>query len=118
MNFEENKHLSETNAHICIIGLGYVGLPLAIEFANEYDVIGFDINSSRIDELNNYKDISGEVSRDALLKTQRLTFVDDITKASKANIYIITVPTPVDEYNSPDFRLLINASELAASITW
>tara|TARA_B100000029_G_scaffold238244_2_gene235364 strand:- start:1586 stop:2884 length:1299 start_codon:yes stop_codon:yes gene_type:complete len=116
MNIEENKHLSETKAHICIIGLGYVGLPLAIEFANEYDVIGFDINSSRIDELNDFIDNSGEVSEDALINAKRLTLVDDIAKTTQANTYIVTVPTPVDQDNSPDFRLLISASELVGSV--
>ena len=83
MNIEENKHLSETKAHICIIGLGYVGLPLAIEFANEYDVIGFDINSSRIDELNDFIDNSGEVSEDALINAKRLTLSRNLLASFK-----------------------------------
>ena len=109
---------------IAIIGLGYVGLPLAVEFAKKYSVIGFDINQQRIDELNNGKDKTLEVEDDhlksVLKKEQNLDdglIVSSSTETLKqANVYIITVPTPTDELNKPIFTPLIKASETVGNI--
>ncbi len=101
---------------IAIIGLGYVGLPLAVEFSKYFSVIGYDKNNQRINELNNFKDSTGEISRNKLkyyLTSNKLTLVsnDEIDLIQNANTYIVTVPTPIDKENKPDLRPLISASE-------
>jgi UDP-N-acetyl-D-galactosamine dehydrogenase len=98
---------------IAIIGLGYVGLPLAIEFAKHFPVIGFDINGKRIAELNAGHDHTLETDPEelrALLK-KGLVFTSGLEDIRATNIFIITVPTPIDRYNSPDLNPLIKASE-------
>ena len=92
---------------IAIIGLGYVGLPLAIAFSKHFRVIGFDINLDRINDLNNSLDINGDVK---FRKNQNTLFTNDITDIISANIYIITVPTPVKKDNLPDLSMLEDAS--------
>lgn len=100
---------------ICVVGLGYVGLPLAVAFAEQYDVVGVDINQQRIDALNQGHDATGEVDDAALEKAKsRLQLTSDMALTSDCNIYIITVPTPIDSANRPDLRPLISASELVA----
>lgn len=105
------------NAQITVIGLGYVGLPLAVEFAKKYNVIGFDINVQRIDELNRGFDVTRETDKatltDVLSKNRknRLTLTSDHDAILSSNIYIVTVPTPVDKYNRPDLTPLYKASE-------
>lgn len=96
---------------IAIIGLGYVGLPLAVEFGKKYDVVGFDINQSRIDELKNGVDRTLEVDSEGLKSATRLSYSTQINDIKKCNVYIVTVPTPVDEYKRPDLTPLIKASE-------
>ncbi|MDB9754282.1 nucleotide sugar dehydrogenase [Amylibacter sp.] len=99
---------------IAIIGLGYVGLPLAVEFAKHYPVVGFDINEARILELKKGHDATKEVS-DGAMKVAidgDLTVTSDESILAVPNIYIITVPTPVDRNNNPDFRPLLIASDL------
>lgn len=101
---------------IAIIGLGYVGLPLAVEFSKYFSVIGYDKNNQRINELNNFKDSTGEISRNKLkyyLTSNKLSLVsnDEIDLIQTANTYIVTVPTPIDKENKPDLRPLISASE-------
>ena len=98
---------------IAVIGLGYVGLPLAIEFAKHFPVIGFDINKKRIAELNAGSDHTLEADPDELKKLSEkgLAFTSDLDDIRTANIFIITVPTPIDRYNSPDLVPLIKASE-------
>ncbi len=96
---------------IAIIGLGYVGLPLAVEFGKKYDVVGFDINQSRIDELKNGVDRTLEVDSKGLKSATRLSYSTQINDIKKCNVYIVTVPTPVDEYKRPDLTPLIKASE-------
>ena len=101
---------------IAIIGLGYVGLPLAVEFAKRYPVVGFDINQSRISELNTGYDRTLEIEDDYLKSVlginsgKGLIFSDQLDDINDCNIYIVTVPTPVDENNKPDFTPLIKAS--------
>ncbi len=102
---------------LAIIGLGYVGLPLAVEFAKKYPVIGFDINCSRIDELHKGFDCTLEIAEDALKSVlglsahHGLTLSSDFYDLAEANCYIVTVPTPTDKNNRPVLTPLINASE-------
>jgi len=99
---------------IAIIGLGYVGLPLAVEFSKQYDVIGFDINSKRIEELNYFKDLNREFSKNQLqniLKNTNLIFTFEKELLSVCNIFIVTVPTPINENKEPDLTLLLSASK-------
>ncbi|TMP36625.1 Vi polysaccharide biosynthesis UDP-N-acetylglucosamine C-6 dehydrogenase TviB [Pseudoalteromonas rubra] len=98
---------------IAIIGLGYVGLPLAVEFAKKYDcVLGFDINSSRVNELREGHDSTLEVSDEALGAATSLRFSDDKSELAQSTVYIVTVPTPIDESNKPDLTPLRKASEM------
>jgi len=111
--FDENK----MNDKISIIGLGYVGLPLAVAFAEKYRVVGYDINSKRIEELQNGYDRTMEVSKETLVSIQKsIRFTDEIEDLNDSNIYIITVPTPIDETNRPDLNPLIKSSETVAEV--
>lgn len=96
---------------IAIIGLGYVGLPLAVEFGKKFDTIGFDINESRIQELKQGKDTTLEVDSKELKQVTQLSYTTNINDIKDCNIYIVTVPTPIDEYKNPDLTPLIKSSE-------
>lgn len=100
---------------IGIIGLGYVGLPLAVEFAKKYPVMGLDINSDRVEALRSGHDATLEVS-DAELAQAGIEFTDTASDLHDCNVYIITVPTPVDEHKRPDMTALIKASESIVEI--
>ena len=95
---------------ISVIGLGYVGLPLALEFSKKYKVVGFDLDKSRIKELKNGNDRTSEISKETLLDLKDLILSYDIQDVEKSDIYIITVPTPVDKNNSPDLKPIKSAS--------
>ncbi|MGP1717954.1 MAG: Vi polysaccharide biosynthesis UDP-N-acetylglucosamine C-6 dehydrogenase TviB [Methylophilus sp.] len=99
---------------IAIIGLGYVGLPLAVEFGKLRPVVGFDINSHRVDELSNAKDSTLEVSPDQLKEATLLEYTTDQSRLKECSIFIVTVPTPIDSANRPDLRPLEKASETVA----
>ena len=108
---------------IGLIGLGYVGLPLAIEFAKKYSVVGFDIDSERVIELSNGKDRTKEADLQALKEVQKLrdgnvglTFSSNIEDLHALNVYIVTVPTPINQFKSPDLRPLLRASEMLGSV--
>lgn len=107
---------------IAIIGLGYVGLPLAIEFGKKYQVIGFDINQQRIQELSTGRDRTLEADMESLLAVMKstdssgLTFSHNSADLTSCNIFIVTVPTPIDQYNSPDLTPLLKASEMLGKI--
>lgn len=101
---------------IGIIGLGYVGLPLAVEFGKILDVIGFDINAERIDELKKGIDRTLETDKDELASALKLTFTDDPNELKKVDHYIVTVPTPVDDYKTPDLTPLLRASETVGKV--
>lgn len=101
---------------IAIIGLGYVGLPLAVEFGKKVTVIGFDINSNRIAELVSGTDHTLEVSKEELAQAAHLSFSSDITELQDCNFYIVTVPTPIDAYKQPDLTPLIKASTAIGSL--
>lgn len=96
---------------LAIIGLGYVGLPLAVEFGKKRSVIGFDINEARIAELKKGHDHTLEVDDEELKSAAGLQFTTSLDKLGEANVYIVTVPTPIDRYKQPDLTPLIKASE-------
>jgi len=116
------------NTKIAIIGLGYVGLPLAVEFAKLYQVVGFDINNQRVKELRNNQDVTLETtseelesvnldSKDQLNKSDvGLWISDDLSDIQDSNFYVVTVPTPVDKNNRPDLTPLYKASETVGSV--
>ena len=101
---------------IAVVGLGYVGLPLAAAFGEKRDVIGFDINAKRISELKDGFDFTREVSREELAASARLSFSDQLESLSDCQIYIVTVPTPIDEYKTPDLTPLVKASETVGKV--
>ena len=104
------------NPTIAVIGLGYVGLPLAVEFGKKYPTIGFDINEARIRELEQGIDATQEVSADELNACPELQFASDPEGLKKANVYIVTVPTPVDDHKRPDLTPLIKASAMLGKV--
>ena len=107
------------NVKIAVIGLGYVGLPLAVEFGKKYETLGFDISKSRVDELNNGLDSTLEIESSILsstLKDGKLSITTQKEKLKKCNFFIVTVPTPTDKNNRPDLSPLINASKMLGSI--
>jgi len=101
---------------ICVIGQGYVGLPLAVEFGKHYPTIGFDLKKQRIDELQTGIDSTLECSREELAEARRLEFSTELDDIKSANVYIVTVPTPIDKYNTPNLTPLIKASEMLGKI--
>ncbi|BAF70368.1 N terminal of UDP-glucose/GDP-mannose dehydrogenase [Nitratiruptor sp. SB155-2] len=101
---------------LSIIGLGYVGLPLAVEFGKKYETIGFDINANRIEELKKGIDRTLEVSEDELKEAKKLSFTTSIEDIKKANIYIVTVPTPIDTHKNPDLTPLVMASRTVGRV--
>jgi len=111
MDFMEDK----TNI-IGVIGLGYVGLPLAIEFGKKYKTVGFDIKQGRIDELNQSKDSTLEVDESCFKESVNLKFTTQASDLKLCNVYIVTVPTPIDKNNRPDLTPLIKASELIGKV--
>ncbi|MEX0732995.1 MAG: Vi polysaccharide biosynthesis UDP-N-acetylglucosamine C-6 dehydrogenase TviB [Aquisalimonadaceae bacterium] len=101
---------------IGIIGLGYVGLPLAVEFSRRYPCVGFDISARRIKELNQGTDRTREVSEEELRDATNLEFTDQLERLRDCNVYIVTVPTPIDEYRRPDLRPLLGASDTVGRV--
>lgn len=97
---------------IAVIGMGYVGLPLALEFGKTRDVVGFDINKKRIEELRNGQDTTLECDRDRLINAKKIRFSCEESDLEKCQIFIVTVPTPIDAMKRPDLLPLINASKL------
>lgn len=104
------------NLKISIIGLGYVGLPLAVEFGKKYNVCGYDINSKRVDELKNGIDLTNECSPQSIREASKLYFSSNINDIKDCNIYIVTVPTPIDKFKAPDLKPLINASNMIGGV--
>jgi UDP-N-acetyl-D-galactosamine dehydrogenase len=108
--------------NIAIIGLGYVGLPLAIEFAKKYSVLGFDINTNRVEELKNGSDRTQEADLEgmkyamSLSENAGLAFSCNTDDLKKCNVYIVTVPTPIDQFKAPDLTPLIKASEMLGKV--
>jgi UDP-N-acetyl-D-galactosamine dehydrogenase len=99
------------NTKVAIIGLGYVGLPLAVEFGKKMPTIGFDINQTRIDELILGRDSTLECSDNELAEAIQLSYTASLQNIKECNVYIVTVPTPIDEHKQPDLTPLLKASE-------
>ncbi len=104
------------SARIAIVGLGYVGLPLAVEFGKQYATIGYDIHAARVAELRQGKDSTLEVEPELLAEATRLTFTDQLADIAACNVYIVTVPTPIDTAKRPDLTPLVKASEAIGSV--
>lgn len=108
--------MTNQNHHLAVIGLGYVGLPLAVEFGKNYPTIGFDINQGRIDELSKGFDRTLEVDETLLKSASQLQFTTQLEELKKANFFIVTVPTPIDKNKRPDLTPLIKASETVGKV--
>lgn len=104
------------DATIAIIGLGYVGLPLAVEYGKQRRTVGFDINQARIKELSEGKDSTLEVSAEELSSARQLSFSSDIAALKQCNVFIVTVPTPIDDHKRPDLTPLVKASETLGKV--
>ena len=102
------------NNRIGILGLGYVGLPLAIEFGKQFDTVGFDINHERIQALREGRDSTHESTPDEINQARQLRFTTAREDLQSCNVFIVTVPTPVDDSNRPDFQPLESASSTIA----
>lgn len=108
--------LDLSNIKIGVIGLGYVGLPLAVEFSKKFSVVGFDISSRRVEELNSGIDITKEVSEEELVDAKNIIYTREVSDLESSNVYIVTVPTPIDEHKQPDLSPLLSASKMLGSI--
>jgi len=108
--------INSSSLNLAVIGLGYVGLPLAVEFGKKRPVVGFDINRSRIAELQAGYDHTLEVDEDELKEAKHLTFTHGVEVLRDCNCYIVTVPTPIDDYKRPDLTPLIKASEMLGEV--
>ena len=111
-----NNQLLPKNPRICIIGLGYVGLPLAVEFGKSYQTIGFEINIGRVEELQKGIDATLEVDAELLQQAKKLSYTYNIEDIKRSDVYIVTVPTPIDKHKNPDLTPLIKASELLGKV--
>ena len=101
---------------ITLVGLGYVGLPLAVEFGKKYPTIGYDINGDRVTELNNGYDSTKEVEPEELNQATQLSFSNQISDIKDSNVYIVTVPTPIDKHKQPDLTPLKKASSMLGKV--
>jgi UDP-N-acetyl-D-glucosamine/UDP-N-acetyl-D-galactosamine dehydrogenase len=101
---------------IGIVGLGYVGLPLAVEFGKHYETIGFDVKPERIAQLRRGRDVTLEASRAELKEAKRLSFTTDLKRLKSCQVFIVTVPTPIDDYKRPDLTALRRASESVGAV--
>jgi len=111
------KNKNKNKNSICIVGLGYVGLPLAVAFAEKFQVVGFDINPLRIQELEDGHDRTIEIEDDLLDSVKsNISYISDIQDAKGCNIYIVTVPTPIDKVNRPDLTPLVESSKTIGTV--
>lgn len=110
------KNINKKDINIAIIGMGYVGLPLAIEFSKKFNVTGFDISSDRIKELNSGVDKTNEISSTVLDSSKNLKFTDNKRVLKKANVFIVTVPTPIDGNKTPNLDPILSSTRMIASI--
>ena len=108
--------LEQGNIKLAVIGLGYVGVPLAVQFGMKYDTVGFDVKKERLDMLKSGRDDTLETSPESLAKAVRLRYTDDPAELADRDIFIVTVPTPVDCYNRPDLTPLYRASETIGKV--
>jgi UDP-N-acetyl-D-galactosamine dehydrogenase len=103
--------LNFRNCRIAVVGLGYVGLPLAVEFGKRFDTLGFDVKAERVAQLRAGRDTTLEVTSEELKSVQRLSFTTDLADLKRCRVFIVTVPTPIDGYKRPDLTPLVRASE-------
>ncbi len=108
--------LSLRNCRVGVVGLGYVGLPLAVEFGKHFDTLGFDINADRIKALQAGRDSTLETTRAELRGAKHLSFTTDLRELKRSRVFIVTVPTPIDEYKRPDLTPLVKASETVGKV--
>jgi len=108
--------IASGNVKICLIGLGYVGLPLAVEFGKKFDTIGFDVKKARLESLTNGEDATLETSPEELKAAKFLKYTSNPDDLRDRDIFIVTVPTPVDKYNRPDLTPLYRASETIGKV--
>lgn len=108
--------LKNTDIRIAVIGLGYVGLPLAVAFSKKFDVAGFDVNSARIAQLRMGTDLTREVTDQELGQLAQLSYTDQLEDLQSCNFFIISVPTPIDEHKQPDMQALIEASRMISFV--
>ena len=111
-----NSQIPLINAKIAIIGLGYVGLPLAVAFGEKYQVIGFDINIERIANLKKGMDATLQCTSQEIANASKLVFTHDLSQIKDASIFIVTVPTPVTKEKQPDLNLLLTASKMVGGV--
>ena len=104
------------NCRIGVVGLGYVGLPLAVEFGKKYETVGFDIKSARVDELRGGRDSTLEVGRAELKAASRLRYTDNLADLRRCKLFVVTVPTPIDDHNRPDLTPLLRSSESVGKV--
>src|SRR5690349_9584680 len=105
-----------TTSGIGIIGLGYVGLPLAVEFGKKFKTVGFDINEARVAELRRGKDSTLEVERHELKSARQLKFSTNTKDLARCSVFIVTVPTPIDAFNRPDLTPIVSASRTVGAV--
>ncbi|HRX89454.1 MAG TPA: Vi polysaccharide biosynthesis UDP-N-acetylglucosamine C-6 dehydrogenase TviB [Steroidobacteraceae bacterium] len=103
--------MNRRKCRIGVVGLGYVGLPLAVEFGKHFDTVGFDIKATRVAELARGRDSTLECSREELQSAKRLSYTSKLADLRRCSVFIVTVPTPIDEYKRPDLTPLVKASE-------
>jgi UDP-N-acetyl-D-galactosamine dehydrogenase len=101
---------------IGVVGLGYVGLPLAVEFGKHFETVGFDVNPARVAQLRQGRDSTLEVTRAELKEASRLSFTTELQRLRRSHVFIVTVPTPIDGYKRPDLTPLVRASESVGSV--
>src|SRR5256886_8342525 len=103
-------------SRIGVVGLGYVGLPLAVEFGKQYETIGFDVNPKRVAQLRRGRDLTLEVTSAELKAAKRLSFSTELERLRRCQVFIVTVPTPIDGYKRPDLGPLMRASESVGAV--
>jgi len=103
-------------SRIGVVGLGYVGLPLAVEFGKQYETVGFDVNPKRVAQLRRGRDLTLEVTPAELKAAQLLSFTTELDRLRRCQVFIVTVPTPIDEYKQPDLGPLVRASESVGAV--
>ncbi len=108
--------IASGNIRVSVIGLGYVGLPLAVEFGKKYPTLGFDINPKRIAELRSGHDRTLEQTSEQLASARQLSYVSEVEALRDVDVFIVTVPTPIDEYKRPDLTPLVKASETVGRV--
>ena len=111
-----DSFLDVAERKVAVVGLGYVGLPLAVEFGKIRPLIAFDINASRIAELKQGYDATMEISSTEFKEAKFLSFTTEVKDIAFCTVFIITVPTPIDSFKRPDFSLLIRASLMIAAL--